>query len=156
LNRNDAAAGLLLMLLAGAFYWLAAGLPVSALADSVGPARLPMVLSVVLGAVGLVIAARALLSRPARQHPGNEQGEGAADATPLRAAGFAAIAAAYVLLVSFIGYVMAIALLIAAVALYEGEKPSLRLAIVAAGGAVAFWLLFVKLLGVPQPPGLLG
>lgn len=156
MKRNDAAAGLLLIALAGAFYWLSTGIPVSALADSVGPARLPMVLSVMLGAVGLLIVARALLARPAAKSPRAADSGEEVEAAPLRALGLAAIAIGYVLLVSLIGYAIAIALLIAAVALYEGEKPSLRLAITAAGGAAAFWLLFVKLLGVPQPPGLLG
>jgi Na+-transporting NADH:ubiquinone oxidoreductase subunit NqrB len=54
----------------------------------------------------------------------------------------------------FLGYVPAIILLIAAVALYEGIRPSWRVLAVAAGGAALFWLLFVVLLGAPQPRGL--
>jgi hypothetical protein len=109
-----------------------------------------------LGAVGLLIVARALLARPAAQPARAADSRDDTQAPPLRALGLAAIAVSYVLLVTIIGYAVAIALLIATVAVYEGEKPSLRLAITAAGGAAAFWLLFVKLLGVPQPPGLLG
>jgi hypothetical protein len=41
--------------------------------------------------------------------------------------------------------------LIAAVAVYEGVALSWRVAAVAAGGAIVFWVLFVQLLGVEQP-----
>ena len=68
-----------------------------------------------------------------------------------RALGLLAIAAGYVVLAPLVGYAVALALLIASVAAYEGMTLSWRLAAVAAGGAVVFWLLFVQLLGVEQP-----
>jgi putative tricarboxylic transport membrane protein len=69
--------------------------------------------------------------------------------------GFAAIAAGYVLVAPLVGFAPALALLIAAVAVYEGMRPSWRVAVVAAAGACAFWLLFVQILGVEQPRSLL-
>ena len=42
-------------------------------------------------------------------------------------------------------------LLIVAVALYEGMAPSWRLAAVAAGGGLVYWLIFVRILAVEQP-----
>jgi ABC-type cobalamin transport system permease subunit len=53
-----------------------------------------------------------------------------------------------------VGFGPALALLIAAIALYEGAVPSWRMALVAVAGALAFWLLFVQLLGVEQPRSL--
>jgi hypothetical protein len=50
-----------------------------------------------------------------------------------------------------VGFGAGLALLIAAVAVYEGMRLSWRLAVVAAAGALGFWLLFVRLLGVEQP-----
>jgi len=49
------------------------------------------------------------------------------------------------------GYAIGIALAVIAIALYERERLSLRLAAVAAGGGIAFWLIFVRLLGTEQP-----
>jgi ABC-type cobalamin transport system permease subunit len=53
------------------------------------------------------------------------------------------------------GFGPARALLIAAIATYEGMKPSWRMAAVAVSGALVFWLLFVQLLGVEQPVSIL-
>jgi hypothetical protein len=72
-------------------------------------------------------------------------------APPSRALGFLAIAAGYVIVAPLVGFGPALALLIAAVAVYEGMRFSWRVAVVAVGGAFAFWLLFVQLLGVEQP-----
>jgi putative tricarboxylic transport membrane protein len=72
-------------------------------------------------------------------------------APPRRALGFLAIAAGYVVVAPLVGFGPALALLIAAIAVYEGMRPSWRVAVVAVAGAVAFWLLFVQFLGVEQP-----
>ena len=44
-------------------------------------------------------------------------------------------------------------LLIGAIAIYEGRKPSLGLVVVAACAGVGFWVAFVLLLGTEQPHG---
>ena len=153
--HKDVLSGALLVALAAAYFAASTRIPVSSLSDGVGPARLPMALAVLLAIVGLVLAGRALLHhRPRSDSAAGVEAE--RHAPPLRAAGLAAIAVAYALLVSWIGYAVAIAILIAAVAIYEGQRPSLRMALIAGAGALAFWALFVKLLGVPQPPGVLG
>ena len=54
-----------------------------------------------------------------------------------------------------LGYPLALVLLLLAVSLYEGAKPSWRMYAVALGGAAFFWLLFDVVLGVRQPEGLL-
>jgi hypothetical protein len=45
-------------------------------------------------------------------------------------------------------------LLFGAVALYNHQRPSLRLAVVTILIAVGFYLLFVRLLNIPLPPGI--
>ena len=65
-------------------------------------------------------------------------------------------------MVPWVGYLVSIALLIAATAWYQGgtvtgerdtAHPARRILLVAASGAVVLWLLFVVLLGIPQPSG---
>ncbi len=64
------------------------------------------------------------------------------------------IGMAYLALVGTIGYLPAVALLLLATARYVGRPWSLELVAVATGGAVLYWLIFVRLLGIPLPPGL--
>jgi hypothetical protein len=73
----------------------------------------------------------------------------------LRALGLLGIGALYMPAAWILGYVPALILLILGIALYEGMRPSWRVVGIAIGGATLFWLLFVVLLGVPQPAGLL-
>jgi hypothetical protein len=54
-----------------------------------------------------------------------------------------------------LGYAPALLLLLLAVMLYEGMRPSWRMFAVAIGGAALFWFLFEFVLGVRQPEGLL-
>jgi putative tricarboxylic transport membrane protein len=156
--RKDLLSGLGLFLIAAAFYWAATGIQVSTLSDNFGPQGLPKALAICLGVVSIGLIGRAFIARTAassQAEPSSEGGEGEpGEATLPRALGLVAIGAGYVAIVRVVGYVPAIALLIAAVALYEGLRPSLRLVAVALGGAAFFWLLFVQVLGVPQPQGL--
>ena len=142
-----AAAGLLLI--AALYYAAAVRIPISALADEFGPRGLPAALAALLAIVAILIGLRALLAPRAAP-----AGEAEPEAPPLRAAGLVAIGALYIPAASFLGYVPAIVFVIAAVALYEGMKPSLRLAAVTICGAAFFWLLFAVVLGVPQPSGI--
>jgi hypothetical protein len=64
------------------------------------------------------------------------------------------IGIAYLAVVGTIGYLPAVLLLILATARYVGRPWSLELLAVAAGGAVLYYLMFVRLLGIPLPPGL--
>jgi hypothetical protein len=73
----------------------------------------------------------------------------------IRAAGLMGILVAYLLAVPVAGYVLSVAGLIAAVAVYAGGRFGVVLVATAAIGAVAFWLMFKLLLGVPMPTGFL-
>jgi putative tricarboxylic transport membrane protein len=73
--------------------------------------------------------------------------------TPSRAAGVLVIGIAYVVLVPWLGYVVALAGLIAATTYYQGGVLNRQVAIVAVAGAGFFWFMFVWLLHIRQPAG---
>ena len=73
----------------------------------------------------------------------------------MRAAGLLCLAIAYLLVVSYLGYALSIAILLCFVALYLGAKPGWQLGLVALGGATMLWAIFVIVLGVQMPAGML-
>jgi hypothetical protein len=152
--NKDAIGGAILLAAAGAYYWATRQIPDSSLSDEVGAQGLPLILAVLLVGLAALIIVRGLVVAP-KQAIIVADDDDHVDATPARALGFFAFGASYVVLSPLLGYAAAIGLLIAAVAIYEGMRPSWRLAAVAVGGAAAFWLLFVELLGVEQPSTLL-
>jgi putative tricarboxylic transport membrane protein len=148
---RDGVLGLLGLVLAAGYAWMAARLPESLLADAVGPQGLPRAYAIVLAALSLVLLLRAIASRQSAVEPTSAP-TGAHSVR--RAAGLLALGGLYLLVVPWAGYVVSIAALIAATTWYQGGRFSPRIALVAAGGAAVFWLLFVVLLGVPHPSGL--
>ena len=127
--------------------WLAArALPTSLLSDGVGADGVPKLLAGALAAVSLWIGTRALLRRA-----------GAADepaARHLRALGVAALGFAYAACAPFLGYPLALALLLGAAALYYGASARPQTALFAVAGAFVLWLVFARMLGVAMPGGL--
>jgi putative tricarboxylic transport membrane protein len=155
--NKDVLSGVILLIVAGAYYWATLQIPDSSLSDEVGAQGLPRILAVLLAGLALLIIVRGLAMERKRLVSVQVDANGDVEegmASPRRALGFLAIAAGYVVVAPFLGFAPALALLIAAVAIYEGMKPSWRLALVAVAGAIAFWLLFVQLLGVEQPASL--
>ena len=90
---------------------------------------------------------------PSAKRPKDDDGE--AEAPWPRAMGMLALGALYIPLATYAGYPIALFLLLAAVMLYEGLKPSPRMLAVTVGGAAVFWFLFTYVLGVRQPEGVL-
>jgi hypothetical protein len=127
-------------------------IPVSTLGGAVGPHVFPTALALLLAIFGSSLALRTLFAKRATA---KAAGDRETEATPIRALGLLGIGALYIPAAMILGYVPALFLLIATVALYEGAKLSWRLGLIAIGGAIFFWLLFVALLGVRQPEGLL-
>lgn len=153
---KDAAAGGILLVLAALYYWQTLQIQESSLADEVGPQGLPFMLAGSLAVVAVLIGVRGLLAaRKAADAPALKTLEEPADhiATIPRALGFLAIGVGYMLIGPVVGYVVAIGLLIGAIAIYEGRKPSLGLLAVAVCAGVGFWISFVLLLGTEQPQG---
>jgi putative tricarboxylic transport membrane protein len=153
MNR-DLVSGVALVCIAGGYYAASRSILASSLEDAFGPHGLPNILAIALACIGLLLAARGGWA-VARNHATTTTFRGSPDHRPLRALGLLAIGFGYVLLVDELGYFLTIVLLLAATAAYEGAKPTWRLGAVAVGGGMFLWLLFVRLLDVAQPAGLL-
>lgn len=154
--NKDLLSGLVLLALSAAYFWAAETIPNSMLDDAFGPRGLPVVLAGLLAFLALILTARGVigLRTPAADIAANdEEDDQRADASMPRALGLLLIGGAYVLVLPWLGYMLSIALLIAAIALYEGARRDWRVPAAAIFGGVLFWLLFNKLLGVAQPAG---
>jgi putative tricarboxylic transport membrane protein len=151
MNRKDLVSSLILLGIAGAYYAASSDIQDSTLADAVGPKGLPTVLTVLLVIVAVAIGIRAVISAPASPAVDCKKD---AEAHWLRALGILGLAALYIPVASVVGYWPALTLLLIAVPLYEGMKPSWRVLAVAVGGATFFWVLFELVLGVRQPAGM--
>ena len=149
----------ILTLLLGVLYLVEARqIPVSALSDAVGASGFP-----VLIASGLIILSIFLIAQSVLRLASGRGGPVAGKdpgvwsdprTTTLKAAGLAAIGTVFLLIMPWIGYPVSLAFLLGAVALYQGKRLGLPVTAVAVGGAVAFWLLFVFILGIPLPAGI--
>ena len=145
--------------LIGAFYlYYASQLRPSSLADSVGPQGLPLVYGWLTLGLGLILLAQALVgllrASPAERAKQADAWAGQGRRT-LWAAGLLAFAVGYLLIVEALGYLLSLAVLIPAVAIYLGARIGWRPVAVGVGGAVVLWLMFDKLLGVDMPEGIL-
>ena len=149
---RDTIVALGLIVLAG-LYWLGADqIRVSKLEGIVGAQAVPKGLAVSLAVLSLLLIAQGLLRMRRAAGPGGEADAGAWRAH-LRAAGMLLIGMGYLAIVGTVGYLPAIVGLVVVTALYLGQGPSARLALVAVGLAVLYYLIFVRLLGIPLPPG---
>jgi putative tricarboxylic transport membrane protein len=155
---RDAIVGAVILAAAG-IYWHAAGtIRHSSLDDSVGAAGVPNALAVALACLALLLILRAFVLS-ARQAPRTVEAadEARPDDAPrahFRALGMLMLGVLYLLIVPVLGYAVSIAVLLAAVALYNYRKPTLELALFAVLGSAAFYLLFVRILGIPLPAGI--
>jgi putative tricarboxylic transport membrane protein len=148
--RRDLVSAAILLCIAAAYYAASTTIPTSTLEDGVGPRGLPVVLAVLLALVAIVIGVRALVTAPVAGEAGKD-----AEARWPRAIGMLVIGALYIPVAGLLGYWLTLVLLLLAVILYEGIKPSWRMLAVAVGGATFFFLLFDVLLGIRVPEGLL-
>lgn len=159
--KNDAYAGIALVILAVA-YWIGAdAIKQSVLGGSIGADALPKMLGITLGLLSLILILQTLL-RARAAAPVVEEGaaEEGARAEPfsirphLRAAGLLLIGIGYVVLVETIGYIPAIAYLLGAVVLYVGGASRRTTLLFAVIGALFFWTFFVYVLDIRQPKGI--
>lgn len=147
--QRDLVFGCATLALAGGYYLLSAALPHSLLDDAIGPQGLPKAYAVLLAGLSVLQIARALVRRPAALAPR----QGGHLQKLRRAMGMLMIGAAYLAFVPWLGYVLSLAGLIFATIRYQGGAGVRRAATIAVTGALFFWLLFVLLLGIPQPAG---
>jgi hypothetical protein len=163
---RDLIGGIAAIAIGAGYLAMALGLRESALADAVGPAGFPKALAWAMIGLGAILVAQALWvarTRPAADAvpaPADDdldaeaRRSGAAGA--LRAAGMLGLGVGYLLIIPWLGYVPSVALLIIAAALYQGAALSWRVFAIGVAGALAYWLIFVRLLGIPLPGGWLG
>jgi hypothetical protein len=150
-TRRDLICSLILLIVAGGYYVAASRIGQTALSDAVGPAGLPRIygaaLAVVGAAIGVTAWTRQRLGTAVDPRP---DGPNAARQVA-RGAGAIAIGIGYLAIVSVTGYPFAMALMIAAMAVFQGERLSLRVLLVAVAGAAALYVLFDIVLGVRLP-----
>lgn len=157
LNR-DTWIGIVMLLVAAVYWFEADKIKISPLDGPVGASGLPKSLAYALAALALVLIFRslfgALMAKNAAPAEPQETSPFAETLRPhLRAVGMLAIGVGYLLLVSWLGYVVTIAALLLAVSLYIGAAWTFRTIMIAMGGGIVYYLLFVQFLGIPLPPG---
>lgn len=145
--RRDLVFAALGLALAAAYYAAADALPVSLLADSVGAGGIPKLLAVALAVLSVLVGARSLLAGGAVA--GADPGAG----RHLRALGIAGLGFAYVAAAPYLGYPLAVALVVAATTLYYGATLRVSVLVYAAACAAMLWLVFARMLGVAMPAG---
>jgi len=134
-----------------AYYFLATAVPVSQLADAIGPQGLPKVYALMLVALSLILIVTGL--RDVRFAIRSPRASGNRSRSFLRAAGMVVIGVAYIVVVPWLGFLLTISILILATTYYQGGTIGRYASVVALCGGVFFWLLFVVLMGIAQPPG---
>ena len=140
--KKDLVLGCLMLAVAGSYYAAATFIPESQLSDAVGPQGLPKTYAVVLAGLSLVLIAKSAAATP----DGQRYALG-------RVAGMLVIGVVYIIAAPWIGYIPSVAALILVTIYYQGGAINRRVALVSVSGAVFFWLLFVFVLGIPQPAG---
>jgi hypothetical protein len=150
---KDFVFGCATLALAAGYYLAAAAIPQSQLADAIGPQGLPKVYAILLAGLSLILMVKALARRRVASTPSSVS-RGAQRRVLWRVAGMLAIGILYIVVVPWLGYILSLAGLIFATTYYQGGAVNRQVALVAVSGALFFWLLFVMLLHIPQPPGL--
>ena len=128
--------------LAVVYYLLATTIPESQLADAVGPQGLPKIYAVALGILSLMLVARSL-----RHSTTVDRGS-------FRFAGLLLIGVVYLTVIDYAGYVLSLTGLMAATYFYQSRELRWRSVAVVAAGAIFFWVLFVRILGIQHPAGI--
>lgn len=152
-NLITGAVGLLFSV---AYIRFAGGIEDSLLADAVGAAGVPMSIGALMALASSLLLLKGLLQKPAPAVQANAQ-EAAPDDSPSNphglALGLLLILSIYLLLLPWLGYVMAIGLLSAAVAWFAGGRESKVLwGFVFITGPL-MWFLFDFALKVKMPTG---
>jgi putative tricarboxylic transport membrane protein len=154
--RRDLVCSIALLGVAASYYWLATDINRSALADEIGAHGLPYAYAALLALAAVALALSSLL-RAARERAAPESVDEDRSLIVIgRAAGACAIGVLYLVILPFVGYLIATASLLAVMLRYLGEPLGLRVATIAVAGAIMLWLVFEHVLGIalPRPMGL--
>jgi putative tricarboxylic transport membrane protein len=142
--------GVVALVVAMVYFAAARAIPASMLDDVVGSGGVPTVYGIALALLALAQIARAAL-RLRRPPPSGHQAEGVSHRKTFVTL---ALGIAYATLLPWVGYAGSMVLLLAATAAYHGAALNRQLLLVSIGGAACLWVLFVWLLGIPQPAGI--
>ena len=158
--------GILTLVIGAGYLAMANNLRASALSDTVGPAGFPKALAYVVILLGLILCGQSLAAMLAARSralapTAAEGAEPASDGSEslrgiLKAAGLLALGIVYLMVVRWLGYLPSVAVLMIASAIYLGTPLSLRVVAIGVAGAIVYWVMFVWVLGIPLPPGVLG
>lgn len=153
------------MLIGSVLYWHEANsIPISPLDGEVNAAAMPKMLATVLGFLSVLLITKVLIKALKTKRAGvrdaqNTSNEATKKTTRwgehARALGLVVIGVLYVALLPVLGYLISVALLIAAIALYMGATFGARFVGIIAVIAVCFQLLFVQVLHIQLPAGIL-
>ena len=149
MNR-DTITGLVLMGIAVIYYMAADALPISMLSDEIGAQGYPKLLAVCLFVLSAVLVLQGIIAGRAKADAKPDSDRHAA----LCALVMVLIGIGYLVSVKWIGYPLAVGLLVATVARFQGEPISKKLVITSAVSAGFFWIFFVRLLQIPLPSGI--
>jgi putative tricarboxylic transport membrane protein len=162
LRHTDFFLGVGAIALAGVWLYVASGIQESMLSDATGAGGIPRALGYLMAALGLLLCLRSVsFAAPA---PGARPVESASqDSAPIswknnphvQALILLGILAGYVVLAPYLGYMVATAVLLAAVAAYSGAPINRNLLLVSAGGGIALWLSFAWALGISMQTSVL-
>lgn len=157
--HKDIQSGLVVAAVGFLYLWGLRGISETTLSDEVGPTGIPYLLGIALALTGLLIAGRGVLvarkATPVAAAAPVQDDDDEPDAPAWRAMSFLGLGVVFIAVAWLAGYVAAGIVLLLATATFEGIRPSARLAAFAVVGAVGFWVIFVKLLGVELPHGVL-
>jgi putative tricarboxylic transport membrane protein len=161
-QRGDFYLGVGAIALAGAWLYVASGIQESMLSDATGPGGIPRVLGYVMAALGLLLclrsvsfAAQAPGARPHEAVPEDDTPAGWKNNPHIKALALLGILAGYVVLAPYLGYMVATAVLLGAVAAYGGAPVNRNMLLICAGGGIALWLSFAWALNIPMQTSVL-
>ena len=154
MRTGDLIAAAVLLIVAAGYFVASGEINRSALADEVGAAGVPVVYAATLAGLAVALAIKALIAARFGAGTSGDGNFARVRRRLVRAAGMLAIGVAYLAVVAVAGYLLTLVAVVAVVALYQGERLGWRLAGIAAGGGVLFFVFFDRLLGVDMPAGL--
>ncbi len=154
-GRADLLLGLIGMAGGGIYAYVAAGIPKSMLSDEVGPGGVPFWVGVLVVAVSCLLVLKGLVSvRVSDKDPSVDLAEVPGNWKTV--IGLLVALVGYVLFVEWLGYLVAVGLLIGTVALLAGHTHSRQLYLFSIGSAVVLYLIFQKIMNIDLPKGLTG
>lgn len=153
--RRELTLGCVTLAIAIGYYLLAIQIPQSDITDVIGPQGLPKTYAALLAALSIMLIGRAIAARrAARYEPAIEVAWSQPRRIEWRVAAMLLIGVVYIAVVPWLGYLLSIAALIASTIYVQRGFLNRASLVVAIGGALVFWVLFVQLLHIAHPPGI--